>query len=265
MRDLLRNKLLENSKRPPALASIEIGEDPDAGVYIRNKEKACLEVGILSRHIALPIDATESQVIDTIEHLNKDESLDGIILQMPIPTHLSYYNIVSKIAIDKDVDCMNPMNMGLLFMGHSNFVPNTPLSVMTMLEEYQIPLEGKKVVVIGRSNIVGKPVSILLMGKNATVTIAHSKTENLPQVAKEADIVVAAIGKAEMIDASYIKEGAVVIDVGINYSEGKIKGDVKQADILGISSHLTPVPGGIGSLTTTLLLENTYKAFCRHI
>ena len=257
----MTQKISQLKNRPPTLASLMIGDDPDALVYFRSQEKACTQVGILPKLHQLSDKATQKEVIHTLHALNHDPDIDGIILQMPLPKHLDKETILREISWKKDVDCMTSINMGLLFMGTPYMIPGTPLSVMTMLSEYNIDLTGKEVVVIGRSNVVGKPLSILLLSKNATVTISHSKTKNLPQVSKKADIVVAAIGRAEMIDKSYIKDGAIVIDVGINYVDGKIMGDVKQEDVMNTASYLTPVPGGIGSLTTTLLLQNTIKAF----
>jgi len=261
LREEMTQKISQLKDRPPTLASLMIGEDPDALVYFRSQEKACVQVGILPKPVQLSEKATQKEVIHTLHALNHDPDIDGIILQMPLPEHLDKETILREISWKKDVDCMTSINMGLLFMGTPYMIPNTPLSVMTMLSEYHIDLTGKEVVVIGRSNVVGKPLSILLLAKNATVTMCHSKTKNLPEVSKRADIVVAAIGRASMVDQSYIKEGAIVIDVGINYVDGKIKGDVKQEDVLNIASYLTPVPGGIGSLTTTLLLQNTIKAY----
>jgi methylenetetrahydrofolate dehydrogenase (NADP+)/methenyltetrahydrofolate cyclohydrolase len=257
----MTQKINQLKDRPPTLASLMIGDDPDALVYFRSQEKACTQVGILPKPVQLSEKATQKEVIHTLHALNHDSDVDGIILQMPLPLHLDKETILHEISWKKDVDCMTSINMGYLFIGTPYMIPGTPLSVMTMLSEHNIDLTGKEVVVIGRSNVVGKPLSILLLSKNATVTIAHSKTKHLPHVSKKADVVVAAIGKAEMIDKSYIKEGAIVIDVGINYVDGKIKGDVKQEEVINIASYLTPVPGGIGSLTTTLLLQNTIKAY----
>jgi methylenetetrahydrofolate dehydrogenase (NADP+)/methenyltetrahydrofolate cyclohydrolase len=261
VREEIAQKISQNKTRPPTLATIMVGEDPDSLVYFKSQQKACTQVGILPKPVQLSETSTQKEVIHMVHMLNHDPEVDGIIMQMPLPKHLQKDEIIQEISWKKDVDCMTSINMGFLFMGNPYMVPNTPLSVMTMLAEYNIDLTGKEVVVIGRSNVVGKPLSMLLLGENATVTICHSKTKNLPSVSKKADIVVAAIGRAEMIDETFIKEGAIVIDVGINYENGKIKGDVNQEKVMNIASYLTPVPGGIGSLTTTLLLQNTIKAF----
>lgn len=264
IREELTQKISQFTGRPPTLATVMVGEDPDALVYFRSQEKACQMVGILPKAVKLPEDVSNNEVLDVINQLNKNSLVDGIILQMPLPRHLNKEEMIEAISYQKDVDCMTSISMGYLFMGSPYMIPCTPLSVMRMLSEYHIDLTGKNVVVIGRSNVVGKPLSILLLTENATVTICHSKTINLPAVSKKADIVVAAIGRAEMIDDSFVREGAVVIDVGINYENGKIKGDVCQEKVMNLASYLTPVPGGIGSLTTTLLLENTLKAFLKN-
>jgi methylenetetrahydrofolate dehydrogenase (NADP+)/methenyltetrahydrofolate cyclohydrolase len=257
----MAQKIKELKTRPPTLATLMVGEDPDSEVYFNSQQKACIQVGIMPRPVKLAENSTKQEVIQALHQLNLDPQVDGIILQMPFPKHLSKEEIIEELSWKKDVDCMTSINMGLLFMGSPYMIPCTPLSVMTMLAEYKIDLTGKEVVVIGRSNVVGKPLSILMLAENATVTICHSKTNNLPQVSRKADIVVAAIGRACMIDETYVREGAVVIDVGINYENGKIKGDVNQEKVMDLASFLTPVPGGIGSLTTTLLLQNTIKAF----
>lgn len=261
LREEMAQKISQFKTRPPTLATLIVGEDPDSLVYFNSQQKACTQVGILPKPVKLPETSTKQEVIHALHQLNQDSEVDGIILQMPFPKHLVKEDILEELSWKKDVDCMTSINMGLLFMGSPYMIPCTPLSVMTMLAEYKIDLAGKEVVVIGRSNVVGKPLSILMLAENATVTMCHSKTKNLSQVSRKADIVVAAIGRACMIDETYVREGAVVIDVGINYENGKIKGDVNQEKVMNLASYLTPVPGGIGSLTTTLLLQNTIKAF----
>lgn len=260
----LKEEIALFSKRKPKLTTILVGNDEGAKVYIRNKEKACAEVGILSEQVYLPEDADENNLYKVIRTLNQDATVDGILIQMPLPKNLNNEKVIQTISPEKDVDCLHPYNLGLLCAGNAMFTPNTPQSVISMLEFYNIPIQGKKVVVIGRSNIVGKPVALLLLEKHATVTICHSKTENLPAITKQADILVVAIGKAEMVTGDFIKPGAVVCDVGINAVNGKITGDVAFDSVFPIASYVTPVPGGIGSLTTTLLLKNTVKAFRMH-
>lgn len=264
IRESIKKEISSYTGRKPKLATIMVGEDDGAKVYIRNKEKACQEVGIISEQISLPLLTNEAILLETIERLNHDSTVDGILLQMPLPKTYPVDRIIRTISPDKDVDCLHPMNLGLLCTGNAVFTPNTPQSVMSMLHFYRIPLLGKRVVVMGRSNIVGKPVSLLLLEQNATVTMCHSKTVDLPSIAREADILVVAIGKSEMVNHEYVKPGAVVCDVGINYKEDKIVGDVDFASVFPIASYITPVPGGIGSLTTTLLLNNTLKAFALH-
>jgi len=264
IRTKIKEQIAALPLRKPKLATILIGNDESAKVYIRNKEKACFEVGILSVQINLPEESTNRVVCQTIAQLNNDSSVDGILIQMPLPRAFPTEDIIRTISPDKDVDCLNPVNLGLLCSGHAIFTPNTPQSVLSLLDFYQISLQGKKAVVIGRSNIVGKPVSLLLLDRHATVTICHSKTIDLPSVAREADILVVAIGKASMVNQDFVKPGAVVCDVGINYVDGKIKGDVEYESVFPLVSYISPVPGGIGSLTTTLLLNNTLKAFHLH-
>jgi methylenetetrahydrofolate dehydrogenase (NADP+)/methenyltetrahydrofolate cyclohydrolase len=260
----LKEEIALFAKRKPKLTTVLVGNDEGAKVYIRNKEKACAEVGILSEQVYLPEDTDENNLYKVIQTLNQDATVDGILIQMPLPKNLNNEKIIQTISPEKDVDCLHPYNLGLLCAGNAMFTPNTPQSVISMLEFYNIPIQGKKVVVIGRSNIVGKPVALLLLEKHATVTICHSKTENLPAITKQADILVVAIGKAEMVTGDFIKPGAVVCDVGINAVNGKITGDVAFDSVFPIASFVTPVPGGIGSLTTTLLLKNTVKAFRMH-
>jgi len=260
----LKEEIALFAKRKPKLTTVLVGNDEGAKVYIRNKEKACAEVGILSEQVYLPEDADENNLYKVIRTLNQDATVDGILIQMPLPKNLNNEKIIQTISPEKDVDCLHPYNLGLLCAGNAMFTPNTPQSVISILEFYNIPIQGKKVVVIGRSNIVGKPVALLLLEKHATVTICHSKTENLPAITKQADILVVAIGKAEMVTGDFIKPGAVVCDVGINAVNGKITGDVAFDSVFPIASFVTPVPGGIGSLTTTLLLKNTVKAFRMH-
>jgi len=264
IRNQLRSEISAIPGRKPKLATLLIGNDESAIVYIRNKEKACHEVGIESEQINFPDTISEKELCQEIQKINQNPLVDGILLQMPLPKTINPDKVVNSIAPDKDVDCLHPINLGLLCAGNGIFIPNTPQSVMSILVHYQIPIQGKRVVVIGRSNIVGKPVALLLLQNHATVTICHSKTIDLPAVSREADILVVAIGKPGMIDQSYIKPGAVVCDVGIHYIDGKIVGDVQFESASKQAAYITPVPGGVGSVTTSLLLQNTLKAFHLH-
>jgi methylenetetrahydrofolate dehydrogenase (NADP+) / methenyltetrahydrofolate cyclohydrolase len=257
---------LENLKlRKPKLVSVIIGNDPDADVYVRNKSRACEKLGILYEKYNFDENIKETDLIKAIDSLNNNPEIDGIIIEMPLPKNIDANKLTSLIEPSKDVDCMNPINLGKLLIGNPVFIPSTVLSIMTILEAYKIDLEGKNVVVIGRSNIVGKPVILTLLSKNATVTACHSKTRNLKDISKQADILIVAIGKPQEIDSNYVKEGAVVIDVGVNSIGDTIVGDVDFDNVKNIASYITPVPGGIGILTTTMLLSNTLKAYKLHI
>lgn len=264
IRNQLRSEISAIPGRKPKLTTLLIGNDESAKVYIRNKEKACYEVGIESEQINFPDSISEQELCQEIQKINHNPSVDGILIQMPLPKTINPDNVVNSITPDKDVDCLHPINLGLLCAGNGIFIPNTPQSVMSILSYYQIPIQGKRAVVIGRSNIVGKPVALLLLQNNATVTICHSKTLDLPAISREADILVVAIGKPGMIDQSYIKSGAIVCDVGIHYIDGKIVGDVLFESASKKAAYITPVPGGVGSVTTSLLLQNTVKAYHLH-
>lgn len=247
-------------KKRPKLVSVLIGDDPASKTYINNKRKTSSEVGIDFEEIDFPLNIIEDDLRNEIKKLSDNHEVDGIIIEQPIPKNLNIEMLATAIKPTKDVDCMNPVSLGLLLMGKPFFYPSTPLSVMKLLSEYNIEISGKRAVVIGRSIIVGKPLSIMLLAENATVTICHSKTNNLPSVAKEADILFVAIGKPQMVDSNYIKKGAVVIDIGINVVNGKIVGDVNFEEVSKIASYITPVPGGVGALTTAIILSNTVEA-----
>ena len=242
------------------LAVIIVGEDPASKVYVANKKKACEVLGIISEEYALPESTTEEELLSLIDTLNKKESINGILCQLPLPRHLDEAVVINAISADKDVDAFHPVNVGKIMQGDYDFVPCTPAGIMEMLDFSGIEISGKSCVVIGRSNIVGKPMSMLLLHKNGTVTICHSKTENLKEVCKNADILVAAVGRPNFVTADMVKEGAVVIDVGINRVDGKLIGDVKFDEVAPKASYITPVPGGVGPMTIAMLMQNTLTA-----
>lgn len=244
------------------LAVILVGDDPASQVYVRNKIKACDEVGIKSFLCKLPAESTFDEVAGTINYLNENPDVSGMILQLPLPKHLDENALIDLIAPDKDVDGCHYVQKGRLWTGRDSLVACTPYGVMKLLDYYNIPLEGKNAVVIGRSNLVGKPLAQLLLDRNCTVTICHSRTKNLAEITSRADIVCVAIGKAKFLKADMVKDGAVVIDVGMDRDEnGKLCGDVDFAGVAPKCSYITPVPGGVGPMTVTMLLANTVKAF----
>jgi methylenetetrahydrofolate dehydrogenase (NADP+)/methenyltetrahydrofolate cyclohydrolase len=245
----------------PGLAVILVGNNPASAVYVRNKHKACLEVGINSYQIELPESTTEEELLTKISELNADKNVHGILVQLPLPKHISEDKIINAIDPSKDVDAFHPANVGKIMRGKYDFLPCTPAGIMELLHFYNVEVSGKNCVVIGRSNIVGKPMSLLLLAENGTVTVCHSKTKDLKAVAREADILVVAIGRSRFVSADMVKEGAVVIDVGINRTEdGKLCGDVDYEAVEKVASMITPVPGGVGPMTITMLLKNTLTA-----
>lgn len=245
----------------PGLAVIIVGNNPASRVYVNNKKKACSEVGIRSYEYALPETVTEEELLSLIDELNNNNEVNGILCQLPLPKHISEEKIINAISPMKDADCFHPVNVGRLMIGKPIFQPCTPYGVIELIKEAGIDIAGKECVVLGRSNIVGKPQAIMLLSQNGTVTVCHSKTKNLKEVCKRADVLVAAIGKAKFIDASYIKEGAVVIDVGINRDEnGKLCGDVDFNSVFEVAGAITPVPGGVGPMTIAMLMKNTVMA-----
>ena len=249
----------------PGLAVIIVGENPASQVYVRNKHKACGEVGMYSEVIEMPGDTSEEVLLAKIAELNADDKIDGILVQLPLPKHINEENVINAIRPDKDVDAFHPVNTGKIMIGNPDFLPCTPAGVMVMLKKSGIDITGKNCVVVGRSNIVGKPMAMLLLGANGTVTVCHSKTKDLAAVTREADILVVAIGRADFITGDMIKEGAVVIDVGMNRREdGKLTGDVDFATACERASYITPVPGGVGPMTITMLLQNTLTASKLH-
>lgn len=247
--------------RKPGLEVVLVGEDPASVVYTRNKEKAAIEAGVRGKLHKLPADTSEADLLALVRRLNEDTTVDGILVQLPLPRHIRDQAVLDAIDPRKDVDGFHPMNAGLLSVGRAGLVPCTPSGVMRLLAEAKTKLEGARGVVVGRSNIVGKPMAQLLLAANATVTIAHSKTRDLPALCREADVLVAAVGRAKMIKRDWLKPGATVIDVGMNRDEnGKLCGDVDYEDVLEVAGAVTPVPGGVGPMTIACLLENTIKA-----
>lgn len=245
----------------PGLAVIIVGNNPASRVYVNNKKKACAECGIYSEEYALPEETTEEQLLTLVRELNERKDINGILVQLPLPKHISEDKVILTIRPEKDVDAFHKQNVGAIMTGDYEFVPCTPAGVMALLDEYGIDVTGKRAVVIGRSNIVGKPQAMLLLHKNATVTVCHSRTQNLAEITREADILVAAIGKLEFVTADMVKPGAVVIDVGMNRNaEGKLRGDVAYDEVVEIASYITPVPGGVGPMTITMLMQNTLRA-----
>lgn len=247
------------------LAVVIVGDDPASQVYVKNKEKACEAVGFNSFKYALPAETTEEELLALVDKLNKDDKVDGILVQLPLPKHLDDKIIINNIRPDKDVDAFHPVNVGKIMIGDYSFLPCTPAGVMELIKSTGTEVAGKECVVIGRSNIVGKPQAMLLLHENGTVTITHSKTKNLKEVCARADILVAAVGRAKMVTADYIKEGAVVIDVGMNRDEnGKLCGDVDFEDCKEKAGYITPVPGGVGPMTIAMLMKNTLTAGKEH-
>ena len=259
----VRNQV-EAFRSQPGLAVVLVGDDPASRVYVNGKKKDCAECGIYSEEYHLPQEATQAQLLELVRTLNEREEMDGILVQLPLPAHLDEREVLLAIRPDKDVDCFHPFNVGQLMIGEQSFQPCTPAGVMRMLEEYGIDPAGKHCVVVGRSNIVGKPQAMLMLQKNATVTICHTRTRNLKELCLQADILVAAAGRAGLITADMVKEGAVVVDVAMNRNEaGKLCGDVDPAAAQR-ASYMTPVPGGVGPMTRAMLMENTLTAARLH-
>ncbi|MBQ6416811.1 bifunctional methylenetetrahydrofolate dehydrogenase/methenyltetrahydrofolate cyclohydrolase FolD [Butyrivibrio sp.] len=271
IKDELREKtaLLKEKGIEVTLAVILVGEDPASQVYVRNKKKACEYIGFRSLSYELPTETTQDELLKLIDELNGRKDVDGILVQMPLPKHIDEKTVINAISPSKDVDGFHPMNVGALCIGEKGFVSCTPAGVIQLLKrgcDGKIDIAGKECVIVGRSNIVGKPMSLLMLRENATVTIAHSRTKNLEEVCKRADILIAAVGKAGMITKDHVKEGAVVIDVGINRGEdGKLCGDVKFDEVSEIASAITPVPGGVGPMTIAMLMNNCYEAALMHM
>ena len=254
-------KALKDKGISCGLAVILVGDDPASAVYVRNKKLACEKVGIYSEVYTLPADSAEADVLDLIETLNKRDDINGILCQLPLPRHIDEQKVINAIDKDKDVDAFNPYNVGKIMLGDPDFLPCTPAGVMELLKYSGVEIAGKNCVVLGRSNIVGKPMAMLLMKADATVTVCHSKTKNIKEITSGADILVAAVGKPKFVTADMVKSGAVVIDVGINRAaDGKLCGDVDFEKVVNKASKITPVPGGVGVMTVTMLLKNTVTA-----
>ena len=254
-------KLQEDQGVTPGLAVVLVGDDPASKTYVRNKEKACEEAGIYSEKYLLSADTTQEQLMDLVRRLNEKQDIDGILVQLPLPEGLDDKPIVEAIRPDKDVDAFHPVNVGEIMIGNYRFLPCTPAGIIELLKSKNIVIEGKNCVVIGRSNIVGKPVAMLLLHQNGTVTVCHSKTKGLKEICRGADILVSAVGKAKFVTADMVKPGAAVIDVGMNRDEnGKLCGDVDFESVEPVASYLTPVPGGVGPMTIAMLLKNTLTA-----
>lgn len=256
------NQIVEAGKRAPHLVVILVGEHPASLSYVKGKEKACLEIGMKNTLIALPESTTEAELILEIDRLNQDNTVDGILVQLPLPNHINKEEIIKMIDSNKDVDGFHPINVGKMYLNQPCFLPCTPKGIIAMLDSIGYSIEGKHAVVLGRSQLVGAPVSQLLLQRNATITVCHSRTKGIEEYCREADILVAAIGKKGFVKGDWVKEGAVVIDVGVNRGDdGKLYGDVEFEEASKRASAITPVPGGVGPMTITMLLENTLQAY----
>lgn len=264
VKESVKNLTLELKEKhgvTPGLAVVIVGDDPASRVYVNNKKKACELVGFRSEEYALPAETTQEELLDLVNTLNTKEDINGILVQLPLPKHLDDKAVIAAINPLKDVDAFHAVNVGKIMLGEYDFLPCTPAGVMEMLHSYEIPVQGKECVVIGRSNIVGKPMGMLLLHENGTVTICHSRTKNLAEVCRRADILVAAVGIPKFVKADMVKEGAVVIDVGMDRDEnGKLCGDVDFENVKDKCSYITPVPGGVGPMTIATLMKNTLKA-----
>ena len=257
-------KLKAETGQEPGLVVILVGDNPASQVYVRNKERSALAAGFRSEVVRLPESTSQEELLALIAKYNQDPAWHGILVQLPLPAHIDDEAVLLAIDPEKDVDGFHPTNMGRLWSGHPLMIPSTPAGIMEMFREYKVDLEGKNAVVIGRSNIVGKPMAQLLLSKNATVTLTHSRTHHLAKIAKKADILVVAIGRGHFVTKDFVKEGAVVIDVGMNRDEnGKLCGDVDYEQVAPLASYITPVPGGVGPMTITMLMSQTYEAAVR--
>ncbi|MGO1368298.1 bifunctional methylenetetrahydrofolate dehydrogenase/methenyltetrahydrofolate cyclohydrolase FolD [Senegalia sp. (in: firmicutes)] len=262
IREELQNEIDELKEKgiTPGLSVIIVGDNPASKTYVKSKDKACKQLGMKSEVHSLDGDVSEEELLNLIDKLNNDETIHGILVQLPLPNHIDEKKVIEKISPNKDVDGFHPINAGKLLVGEDTFIPCTPHGIIKLMESENIDIEGKRAVILGRSNIVGKPISLLLLEKNATVTICHSKTENLKEITKEADILIAAIGKANFVKSDMVKDGAIVIDVGINRVDGKLVGDVDFDSVNKLNGFITPVPGGVGPMTITMLIYNTVIA-----
>lgn len=267
-RELMKSDIkgrVELGTRPPTLASIIVGEDGGSISYVKNQQKLSEEIGINYRTIKFEDTVTEKELLVQIGELNRDNTVDGIMIQLPLPNHLNVSNITEAISYKKDVDGLTDVNFGRFYKGEKSFTPCTAKSVLHLIKSKCEDIKGKKAVVVGRSNIVGKPAANLLLNESATITVCHSKTVNLKAICKEADILVVALGRPGFINNEYVKSGAIVIDVGTTMVEGKVKGDVEFDDVIDTASYVSPVPGGVGAMTSTLLMNNTYEAWLENV
>ncbi|WZL79972.1 bifunctional methylenetetrahydrofolate dehydrogenase/methenyltetrahydrofolate cyclohydrolase FolD [Vallitaleaceae bacterium 9-2] len=256
-----RVAVLSQKGNTPTLAVVILGEDPASHVYVRSKKRACEYIGIKSLAYELPNETSEEELLNLVHELNNNSDVNGILVQLPLPSHISEEKVIMAIDPKKDVDGFHPISVGNLSTGNQGFISCTPYGIMELLKRYNVSIEGKKCVVVGRSNIVGKPISMLLLRENGTVTICHSKTKNLKEECKQADILIAAIGRAQMITKEYVKEGAVVIDVGMNrLADGTLCGDVDYDNVAAHTSFITPVPGGVGPMTIAMLMSNVVQS-----
>lgn len=257
-------KFTEETGVVPCLAAVLVGEDPASQIYVRNKETACAKVGMGSKIFRLPEKTSEAELLELVDELNRDASIHGILVQLPLPRQISEKTILDAVSADKDVDAFHPTNVGLILQGRPRFLPCTPFGIQELLKRYEIPTSGRHVVIVGRSDIVGKPMAAMMVqraeGADATVSICHSRTRNLPELTRQADILIAAVGRPKFITSDMVKQGAVVVDVGINRTESGVVGDVDFEGVKEIASAITPVPGGVGPLTIAMLLGNTLKA-----
>ena len=253
--------LKEKTGITPGLAVVIVGDDPASRVYVNNKKKACAEVGFYSEEHALPAETTQEELVKLVKELNSREEIDGILVQLPLPKHIDEKAVIEAISPKKDVDAFHEQNVGKIMIGNYSFLPCTPAGIVELIDSIGVDVTGKECVVIGRSNIVGKPMAMLMLHKNATVTICHSRTKNLPEVCRRADILIAAVGIAKFVKADMVKPGAIVIDVGMDRDEnGKLCGDVDFEDVKEVAGYLTPVPGGVGPMTISMLMKNTLTA-----
>ncbi len=253
--------LIKDGKRSPCLTVILAGDDPASRIYVKNKARDCAEVGIVSNQLTLPAETSEDELLSLINEQNNDDKVDGILVQLPLPKHINENKVIEAISPSKDVDAFHPVNVGKILTGHGVFAPCTPSGVITLLDEYGVSIPGKNCVVVGRSNIVGKPMALLLLQRNGTVTICHTKTRSLAEHTKNADILIVAAGKAGLVTGNMVKSGAVIVDVGMNRVDGKLVGDCEFASCEAKASHITPVPGGVGPMTRAILLRNTLTAY----
>lgn len=263
IKDELKEKVTDLLKEDikVTLAVIQVGDDPASSVYVENKRKACDYIGIVSLAYKMPEETSEEELFSLIEKLNMNPKVNGILVQLPLPKHIDEDRVINSIHVEKDVDGFHPQNVGKLSIGQKGYISCTPAGIIQLLKRYNIAIEGKECVIIGRSNIVGKPMAMLMLRENATVTVCHSRTQNLKEIAKRADILIVALGKGKFIDKEYIKEGAVIIDVGMNRDEaGKLCGDVDFEDVLPHVSAITPVPGGVGPMTIAMLMNNCVES-----